>query len=62
MATERLGDPERKRTIRHLRQLIEALDSRMPHMERAGENKIASDAAALRAKAIKRLAELEKQG
>jgi hypothetical protein len=42
-----------------LRELIAALDRRVPHVERAGEASIASDAAALRAKAMRRLAELE---
>jgi hypothetical protein len=49
----------KKLTIRHLRQLIDALDSRVPRIERLGEGKIASDAATLRAKALKRIAELE---
>jgi hypothetical protein len=45
---------------RHLRQLIAALDSRVPHVEREGEAAIARDARALRKKAIKRLADLER--
>jgi len=48
-------DAERRRAIRRLRQLIEALNRRVPHIERAGEAKIARDAAELREKAIKRL-------
>jgi hypothetical protein len=48
-------DAERRRAIRHLRQLIEALNRRVPHIERAGEAKIARDAAELMDKAIKRL-------
>ncbi len=43
---------------RTLRELIAALDRRSPHIERAGEASIARDAAALKAKAQKRLAEL----
>ena len=43
---------------RELEELIAALDRRMPHVERAGEAAIARDAAALREKAVKRLAEL----
>jgi hypothetical protein len=43
---------------RELEELIAALDSRMPHVERAGEVTIARDASALRAKAVARLAEL----
>jgi hypothetical protein len=46
---------------RELEELIAALDSRMPRVERAGEVTIARDAAALRAKAVARLAELTRQ-
>jgi hypothetical protein len=42
-----------------LEELIAALDRRVPQVEQAGEAGIARDAAALRAKAVKRLAELE---
>jgi chorismate mutase len=52
-------DPDRKRAIRHLRQLIDALNRRVPHIERVGEAKIAHDAAALMGEALKRLKELE---
>ena len=52
-------DESRKRQIRHLRELIAALDRRVPRIERAGEVKIARDAAALRDKALKRIAALE---
>ncbi len=45
--------------IRELRDLIAALDRRVPHVERAGEASIASDAAALKVKALQRIAELE---
>jgi hypothetical protein len=47
--------------LRELHELIAALDRRVPHIERAGEAAIASDAAVLRAKAVKRLSELEAQ-
>lgn len=43
---------------RALEELIEALDRRVAQVERAGEAVIARDAAALRAKAVNRLAEL----
>ena len=43
---------------RELEELIVALDRRLPQVERAGEAAIARDAAALRAKAVARLAEL----
>ena len=45
--------------VRQLRELIQALDSRVPHVEREGEEDIARDARALREKAVQRLAELE---
>ena len=40
-------------------QLVEALDRRVPHVERLGEDTIARDAAALKKKALKRIADLE---
>ena len=49
----------RDELIRELRELIAALDRRGARVERAGEAAIARDAAALREKAVKRLAELE---
>jgi hypothetical protein len=44
--------------VRELEELITALDRRVPHVERVGEEEIAQDAARLRAKAVRRLAEL----
>jgi len=41
-----------------LEELIAALDRRLPRVEQAGEAAIARDAAALRATAVARLAEL----
>jgi hypothetical protein len=46
---------------RELEELIAALDRRVPRVEQAGERSIARDAAALRAKAVKRLSELTHQ-
>lgn len=46
---------------RELHELIAALDRRVPRVEQAGEASIARDAAALRARAVKRLAELADQ-
>ncbi|MBZ5559167.1 MAG: hypothetical protein LAO77_17990 [Acidobacteriia bacterium] len=60
MATKSSSSEDRKRALRHLNELIAALDRRVVHMERAGEAAIARDAAALRKKALKRIAELEK--
>jgi hypothetical protein len=49
----------RARALRHLHELVAALDHRVPHVEREGEAAIARDAASLRKKALKRIAELE---
>ena len=49
----------RAQLVRELQELIAALDGRLPHVERAGEVSIARDAAALKVKALKRIAELE---
>jgi hypothetical protein len=49
----------RTQLLRDLHELIAALDRRVPQVERAGEASIARDAAALKAKALKRIAELE---
>jgi hypothetical protein len=49
----------RTRALRHLRELVAALDRRVAHVERAGEAAVARDAAALRKKATKRISELE---
>ena len=54
-----LPNDKRKQQIRHLRELIAALDKRQPRIERVGETDIARDAAALKAKALQRLAELQ---
>jgi hypothetical protein len=53
---------ERTRALRRLRELITALDLRVPRIERAGEIAIARDAAALRKQALARIAQLEKRG
>jgi hypothetical protein len=47
------------RLVCELVELIAALDRRVPHVEREGETSIARDAAALKARALKRIAELE---
>ena len=46
--------------IEALNELIAALDVRVKHVERAGEAAIAREAAALKDKAVRRLAELER--
>jgi len=45
--------------IRLLHELIAALDRRRPQVQRAGEAAIARNAAALKAEALERIAELE---
>ena len=42
-----------------LHELIDALDRRVPHLEREGEHRIAQEAALLRRKAEDRIAEIE---
>ncbi len=44
-----------------LEEIVEALDRRLPHVERAGEAQIATDAAQLRTRAIQRIALLRRQ-
>ena len=48
----------RNELARELQELIAALDRRVPRVAQAGESSIAEDAAALREKAVNRLAEL----
>jgi hypothetical protein len=45
--------------VADLYELIDALDRRVPHLEREGEHRIAQEAAALRRKAEDRIAEIE---
>lgn len=47
-------------TIKHLRELVQAIDRRSWHFERKGESEIVRDAEALRQKALERIAELER--
>ena len=49
---------ESSQIVATLCELIEAIDSRLPHVERAGEAKIAREAAALRREAVNRIEEL----
>jgi hypothetical protein len=46
--------------VRELLELIAAIDRRMPQMHRAGEASIARDAASLKARALRRIDELER--
>jgi hypothetical protein len=45
--------------VRELQELIAALDRRIPQPARIGETTIANDAAALKARALERIAELD---
>lgn len=51
----------RRRLAQELRELIAALDRRVPRVERAGEASIAREAAALRARAVMRLHDVERE-
>ena len=55
------AEGDRTRTLRQLRELIAALDRRLPQIEDTGEIVITRDAAALRKKAMQRIAELESE-
>lgn len=48
----------RAELIAHLHELIEALNRRIPHIEREGEQAIARDSAALKKRAQQRIAQL----
>jgi hypothetical protein len=49
-------------TVMHeLLELIAALDRRVPQVQRAGEVSIACDAAALKARALQRIEDLERE-
>lgn len=50
---------EQAQLIAYLRELVAALDRRLPHIERAGEQGIAADSAMLRQKALERIALLQ---
>ena len=47
-------------TVRELRELIAALDRRVPQVERVGEIAIARAAAVLKSEALKRIEEIER--
>lgn len=49
------------KTIRRLRELIMALDRRVPQVERVGEVEIARAATGLRVEALRRIEELERE-
>jgi hypothetical protein len=49
---------DRDLVVQALRELVEALDRRVPHVERLGEARIAREAALLRNEAVNRIQEL----
>jgi hypothetical protein len=55
----RLERSSRERTLVALKELIEALDRRVPRVERVGELRIATEAMALRSDAARRIAQLQ---
>jgi hypothetical protein len=54
-------EPATVKIIRELRELIVALDSRTPQVERVGEVEIARVATGLRIEALRRIKELERE-
>ena len=52
---------KRVTTIRELRELIVALDRRLPRVERVGEIDIARAASGLKIEALRRIEELERE-
>ena len=60
-APKRMTAITRAELVEELRELIAALDRRVPQVERAGEVSIAREAAALKARALKRIEDLERE-
>ena len=54
-----IAESSRAQTVRGLRELIAALDRRVPQVERVGEISIARAAVSLKSEALKRIEELE---
>lgn len=57
---KRTGVSGQDRVLAALGELIDALDRRVPHVERVGEMRIAREAAALREAAVTRIEELKR--
>ena len=51
--------PEREKLLADLRFLIEAIDRRLPHLDRLGESQIVADAAELRLRAVDLIEKME---
>ena len=60
MQDSTIPESSRAKTVRELHELVAALDRRVPQVERVGEVAIAQAAAALKAEALKRIEELER--
>jgi hypothetical protein len=56
-----IGETPRTRAIRQLHELVAALDRRVPQVAREGEVWIARSAVSLRAEAMRRIEELERE-
>jgi hypothetical protein len=56
------SDAGKQKIIADLHELVDAIDRRVPHPDRAGERAIAHDAADLKKDAEARIAELEPPG
>lgn len=56
------AEPSSSEILASLQELVEALDRRVPHLDRAGEIQIAKDAASLRNEAVTRIAALQLAG
>ena len=60
MATDKLAPASAaKQMFEDLQQLVEAIDRRVPHLERLGEATIARDAADLRQRAVELMRAIE---
>jgi hypothetical protein len=59
--TERRESIDSGKVVRELRELVAALDRRVPQVARTGELSIARAAAALKTEALRRIAELERE-
>jgi hypothetical protein len=59
---DRRSAAEAAEVLTALRELVEALDRRVPHLERSGEIQISKDAALLRNEAVTRIATLQRAG
>jgi hypothetical protein len=61
MPDSTIAESSRAQSVRELRELIAALDRRVPQVERVGEIAIAQAAAVLKSEALKRIQELERE-